>query len=354
LTGLSQGPVQLPFSLFYFAFPLTTILSGTLLSRLGPRLCAVVGGVAFGGGWMLASLGGRHFSFTVIGIGLLAGIGVGFAYIVPIATCIQWFPRHRGLVTGVAVAGFGGGAALVSQAAGYGMNTLGLTPFAVFGRLGFAFLILVTLAGLFMERPDPKPGSRRRVARLPLSGFLGRKVFWVLYGAMFTGLAAGFAVNANLRDLVPGSGLRTGVIAVSLFAVANALGRVLWGALFDRVASGPAIRANLLCQAAVFLCGPWILKSEPGLIAFAFLSGLNYGGVLVVYASSSARIWGNESVGQVYGWLFSANVPAALAPLLAGLVYDRVGDFTVSLGVFGLLLLAAGLWAGRARGLLDT
>jgi len=348
LTGLSQGAVQLPFSVFYVVFPLTMILSGTLISRLGPRLCAVAGGLVFGGGWLLAGLGAHNFFFTVAGIGLLAGVGVGFAYIVPIATCIQWFPRHRGLVTGIAVAGFGGGAALLSQAAGYLMKTQELTPFAVFGRFGLAFLVLVTLTGLVMENPvrEGRDGPAR--TRLPLAGILGRRVFWVLYAAMFTGLAAGFAVNANLRDLCPGSGVRAGVLAVSLFAVANALGRILWGGLFDRISPRRILQANLLCQAAVLLGGPWILDSEPGLLTFAGLTGLNYGGVLVIYASSSARIWGNENVGQVYGWLFSSNVPAALAPLLAAMAYDLSGEFTTALRVIGLLLLAAALWAGRS------
>ncbi len=345
LTGLSQGAVQLPFSLFYFAFPLTMILSGTLLARLGPRACATAGGIVFGGGWMLAALGERHFSFTVTGIGLLAGVGVGFAYIVPIATCIQWFPRHKGLVTGIAVAGFGGGAALVSQAGGLLMNRMGLSPFEVFGRLGLAFLVLVTLAGLVMEAPPGGADSRR--PRLPLSSILGRPVFRVLYVAMFTGLAAGFAVNANLRDLYPAAGMGAGIAAVSLFAVANALGRILWGGLFDRVGSGTAVQANLLCQAGVLLCAHWLLRSDAGLVCFAVLTGLNYGGVLVVYASTAARVWGDRAVGQVYGWLFSANVPAALAPLLAGFVFDRSGDFTFVLGGIGLLLLLAVLWVRR-------
>jgi OFA family oxalate/formate antiporter-like MFS transporter len=349
ISGLSQGAVQLPFSVFYAVFPLTVILSGTLLSRLGPRVCAVAGGIAFGGGWMLAGLGGSHFAFTVTGIGMLAGVGVGFAYIVPIAVCIQWFPRHRGLVTGIAVAGFGGGAALVSQAAGHLMHVQGLTPFAVFGRFGLTFLAVVTLAGLAMEAPAlERNGEPARRTRLPLAAVLGRSSFWVLYAAMFCGLAAGFAVNANLRDLCPGSGPRVGILAVSLFAVANALGRVLWGWLFDRVASsGRVIRANLLCQAAVLLCGPWFLRSEPGLLVFALLTGLNYGGVLVVYAASAARLWGNENVGQVYGWLFSSNAAAALAPVLAGVVYDRTGQFTGFLFALGLVLLAAALPAVR-------
>lgn len=74
LTGLMQGPVQLPFTLFYFAFPATMIASGSLLPRLGPRRAAVMGGLLFGCGWMLASLGSRHFAFTTVGIGLLAAL----------------------------------------------------------------------------------------------------------------------------------------------------------------------------------------------------------------------------------------------------------------------------------------
>ncbi len=155
-------------------------------------------------------------------------------------------------------------------------------------------------------------------------------------------------MNANLRDLCPAAGIGAGIAAVSLFAVANALGRILWGVLFDRVGSGTAVQANLLCQAGVLLCGRWLLGSEAGLVCFAVLTGLNYGGVLVVYASTSARIWGDRAVGQVYGWLFSANVPAALAPLLAGFVFDRYGDFTVVLWGLGLLLLFAALWVRRS------
>jgi len=351
LTGLSQGALQLPFSLFYVVFPLTMVLSGTLLPRLGPRRCAVFGGCAFGAGWLLAGLGGTGgFALTVAGIGLLAGVGVGFAYIVPIATCIRWFPRHRGLVTGIAVAGFGGGAALVSQAAGYLMKEQSLSPFGVFGRLGLVFLLLVVIGGAAMENPPAAAGSGppRRAARLPLSRIRGRRLFWVLYAAMFTGLAAGFAVNANLRDLCPGIGVRAGVTAVSLFAVTNALGRLLWGGLFDRLSPRGVLPANLLCQAALLLGSPWILRSEAGLLGFACIAGLNYGGVLVIYASSAAGVWGNDNVGQVYGWLFSSNAPAALAPLLAGLAFDRSGEFIFALRVLGLLLLAAALWAGRA------
>ncbi|MDP3282861.1 MAG: MFS transporter, partial [Desulfobacterales bacterium] len=146
LTGLLQGLVQLPFSVFYFAFPFTMIFSGFFLKRFGPAFCAVSGGILFGSGWILAGFGGNHFGFTITGIGLMGGVGAGLAYIVPIATCIRWFPERKGLVTGIAVAGFGGGAAFVSQAAGMMINSMGKSPFEAFTLFGITFMILVSMA----------------------------------------------------------------------------------------------------------------------------------------------------------------------------------------------------------------
>lgn len=353
LTGILQGTAQMPFSLFYFAFPATMFFTGSLLPRIGPRRCAVVGGLLFGGGWLLAGLGHWHFVFTLMGIGLMAGIGVGFAYIVPIATCIRWFPEQKGLVTGVAVAGFGGGAALVSQVGGWLMRATGATPFETFAVFGGAFLILVVAAGLTMENP-PAETARRSPPENGGRAVLTERRFWLLYAAMFTGLAAGFAVNANLKELCPEASVQAGVTAVALFAIANALGRVTWGLLFDRLQTATAIRANLLLQGGVVLAGPWILTSAAGLMAFALLIGFNYGGVLVIYASATARNWGSERVSQIYGWLFSANIPAALSPILAGFAFDARGDFSLPLIVIGGLLVVTGVGVGRKSAAIEA
>lgn len=340
LTGLGQGAIQLPFSVFYVAFPLTTIFAGMLLTRLGPRRCAIVGGLLFGGGWMLASLGSRHFGFTILGIGVLGGIGVGFAYIVPISTCILWFPRHKGLITGLSVAGFGGGAALVSYIENHLLSARGVTPFQAFACFGLAFLVLITLAGLVMRVPAASGGATQ--ARAPhWSAALRERPFWLLYFAMFCGLAAGFAVNPNLKQLYQGHAAYSGFDLVAIFALANALGRIAWGLLFDRLESAAAIRANLLLQAAILFGSAWLLRSSLGVQLFALLVAFNYGGVLVVFASTVARRWGPERMGPIYGWLFSANIPAALAPVLAGRTYDRLGSFIVPLSLLGVLLLGA-------------
>jgi OFA family oxalate/formate antiporter-like MFS transporter len=324
---------------FYFVFPFTMMLAGGWLPRIGPRISAMAGGLLFGGGWILAGLGSHHFFFTILGIGGLAGIGAGMAYIVPIAVCIRWFPKSKGLVTGIAVAGFGGGAALVSQAGGFLITRLGYTPFQTFFVFGILFLCLVGVAGSVMRFPASETKTATRSWLRP-GQVLGHANFKLLYLAMFMGLAAGFAVNANLKEIFHNTGdtAQIGITAVSLFALANAAGRVIWGMIFDRISAASAIQANLICQALVLAATPLLAVSVPGFWAFALFTGFNYGGVLVIYVSSAARSWGSEHVSRVYGWLFTANIPAALSPILAGFMFDRFHDFTPALGGLALLL----------------
>lgn len=351
LTGLSQGWVQLPFTVFYFAFPATMMFSGFFLQKLGTRRSSIIGGLLFGGGWMLASFGEHHFPLVVLGIGLLAGIGVGLAYIVPIAVCVRWYPQRKGLVTGIAVAGFGGGAALVSQLAGTMIERWGWTPYSAFGALGACFLLLVSAAGLTMRQP---PGAgETQPYRWKASAIIRQKAFRMAYLAMVTGLAAGFTVNANLKDISATGATETGLLAVSLFAVANGAGRLLWGAMFDKVRSATAMGTNLILQALVLLAGQWLLSSGSGFLFFAIATGFNYGGVLVLYASTAARIWGAENVGPIYGLLFSANILAAPAPLLAGMVFDSTGSFLVSRIFLAILMMGSVAAISLRRGVLN-
>lgn len=354
MTGLAQGPVQIPFTLFYFIFPLTMMIAGGFLPKIGPRISAMVGGLLFGGGWLLAGLGSHSFAFTMLGIGGMAGIGAGMAYIVPIAVCIRWFPRSQGLVTGVAVAGFGGGAALVSQVGGILITSFGYTPFETFTVFGILFSCLVICAGSVMRFPaaDTRSADIRSVdprsmavSSLRPGRILGHVHFQLLYLAMFMGLAAGFAVNANLREMFhgPGNAASIGITAVSLFALCNAAGRVIWGTIFDRISAASAIQANLICQAAVLASAPLLAASAPGFWAFAMLTGFNYGGVLVIYVSSAARTWGSDHVSRIYGWLFTANIPAALSPIAAGFVFDVFHDFTPALAGLAMLLALTAL-----------
>lgn len=347
LLGLSQAAAQVPFSVFYFVFPATMSVSGIIMNKIGPRFSAMTGGALFACGWILGSLGESNFIFTILGNGILAGIGAGIAYIVPISTCIKWFPRQKGLVTGVAVAGFGGGAALVSKVGG-ALLAGGTTPFALFQLFGITFLVLTLGAGFFLT--NPKNSKVINPTPTNFKGTITDQAFLLLYFAMFTGLAAGFAVNANIKELYSGANINIGVSAVAFFAMANASGRVIWGSFFDRMQAKNVIQANLLCQALLLFLAKPLLSSSTGLLCFAIIAGFNYGGVLVVYAGAVARIWGTEKVASVYGWLFTANIPGAVAPMVAAICYDRTGSFSLALWGLGfLLLLALGLLQWRKQ-----
>lgn len=338
LLGLSQAAVQVPFSVFYFVFPATMIVSGLLLNRIGPRFSAMLGGGLFASGWIIGSFGFSNFNFTILGNGVIAGIGAGIAYIVPISTCIKWFPRHKGLVTGIAVAGFGGGAALVSKIGGY-LLAGGITPFGLFKIFGIAFFLLTVCAGFFMV--NPKEAATEQAKPAPLRETITDNAFLILYFAMFSGLAAGFAINANIKELFTGAHAGAGVSAVAFFAIANAVGRVIWGSLFDRFMTKNMIQVNLFSQAVLLFAAEPILSSTTGLLIFSSLAGFNYGGVLGLYAGAVARIWGAQSVATTYGWLFSANIPGAVAPLIAAFCYDKTGSFSFALWGIAFLMLGA-------------
>jgi len=349
--GITQTVAQLPFTFFYFCFPLTMLFAGRLLHRLGPRACAMTGGAVFGAGWLVASFGNLSYAWTVTGIGALAGIGVGIVYVVPIAVLVRWFPASRGAVTGLAVAGFGGGALLISQAAGALLGG-GMNPFEVFRLLGTAFLIISVPAGWLMIFPPGEAG----VVEAPLAArtVLRRPEFGVLYLCMVTGLAAGFAVNANLRDLSAHGSAGAGLIAVGVFAVANAVGRPLWGSIFDRMRPHTVIVLNLLGQALLLATAGFWLRGDAGYLAFAVLAGLHYGGVLVLYAAMVVRIWGTAQVGQVYGWMFSANMIAAPAATLSGAWFDAGGGFLVPLAMIAACMLCAAIVLWRTASLREV
>lgn len=345
-SGLGQAAVQAPFAIFYYIFPLTMAVLASVPDRIPPRVKAVVGGLLFGGAWVAAGFTAQDFRLTTLCIGVLGGIGAGFAYLVPVATAVAWFPRQKGLVTGIAVAGFGGGAALLGWAADRLLDLPGWTPYGVLRAMGVVFLAIVPLAGLAMRLPpDAAPGAA--TARIAARAVLGGGAFWILFLTFSAGLAAGLAINGNLRQL--GASAADAVSLVPLFALSNAAGRILWGAFADRVRTASSIAANLVAWTLLLAVAPTLLGSAAGLKVFAAASGFVYGGVLVVHPAAVARRWGAAAFMRVYGWLAAAHFLAALAPPLAGRAFDLTGSFAAPLVALAVAaaLAAVLVWRGR-------
>ena len=167
--GLGHVEATVPFELAIGLIFVGASVGGRLQDRSSPRLVALVGCAIYGAGVMLASLA-REASdlwLLVLGYGVVGGFGLGMAYIVPIALLQKWFPRHRAIVTGLAVGGFGFGATVTSPVAQRLMALSPAEPTAAFLPLGAGYLVLGLLGAALLSSPperfDADPALRAGV-----------------------------------------------------------------------------------------------------------------------------------------------------------------------------------------------
>ena len=181
--GYSGTQTQAVFSTGIMVFSLVMILAGRWQDRVGPRTVALTGGLVLAAGYSIAALAGPGFPAVLLGVGVIGGAGIGLGYVCPIAACVKWFPDLKGLVTGLAVAGFGGGAFFFIRLAGNwggllaadGVSGTLLTYAAIFAVLvsaggraaaqSAAGLAARGLAGVGDKPGGDRTGSRFRAVR---------------------------------------------------------------------------------------------------------------------------------------------------------------------------------------------
>src|SRR3954469_6448395 len=149
--GWSISEVTLTFTISIFVLGIAAFFGGLWLNRRGPRVVAVTGGALYGLGVFLTSFSANKLWWLYLSYGLIGGIGLGFAYIVPVAVLVKWFPDRRGLITGIAVGGFGAGALVTAPLATRLIQTVGVLN--TFSYLGIGFLVVTVAGGLFMHNP---------------------------------------------------------------------------------------------------------------------------------------------------------------------------------------------------------
>jgi OFA family oxalate/formate antiporter-like MFS transporter len=156
--AFTKTQTQVIFSVSLASFALTMILAGRWQARSGPRIVALTGGLVLGAGYILAGLLKNalfgHYVNQILFVGLVAGIGIGLAYVCPIAVGMRWFPDKKGLITGLAVAGFGFGALIWIQLAGeFGglLESIGVS--GVFTLYGAIFAVAISVGSIWMVNP---------------------------------------------------------------------------------------------------------------------------------------------------------------------------------------------------------
>jgi len=342
------------FSTGLATFAIVMVLAGRVLPRVGPRRLAVAGGLLLGTGYLLGGIFGASFWVQLTCIGIIGGAGIGLAYVVPISVCVKWFPDKKGLITGLAVAGFGFGATLWVKFAGswFGgllntTNVFGLPGVqSVFVIYGVALLALVLLGSVVMVNPPEgyqpagwtpptsENGDHEGAVEFRARDMLRTPQFYMLWSVFFSAGVAGlmviyciklFGIDALEHNGVAGAGAITGT-AMAWYAIFNGLGRIAWGSVSDRIGRKRTITLMAVLQGMTMLATYHVFISFGmvyGFILAAALIGFNYGGSFALFPAITADYFGNKNVGSNYGWIFTAYGVAGLAgPLLAGYFKD--------------------------------
>src|SRR5512138_76223 len=233
-------------SLFFFAVGM--IFAGRWQDRVGPRKVAVFGGLLLGAGSILAGIIGDTLGGMVFAYGVLGGLGVGFAYVTPIATCIKWFPDKSGTITGVAVFGVGAGTLVFGPLLTKLIATSGIaTTFYAVAAIMLVFvcgtgaIFRVPPAGWKPEGwnpPAPTPGAQVVKTNYLPSEIVRNSSFWVLWVIYFIGAAAGLMIIGQAVPIgVEVAKLDKAVAAggLGLMALLNGLGRLFWGSVSDKL-----------------------------------------------------------------------------------------------------------------------
>lgn len=335
--GLTAAQTQLVFGCLIAAFTIAMVFSGRMLRRRGPRYVAIIGGILFGAGYLIASFSDGSFPLLFLGIAVVAGVGTGFGYVCPLATGMAWFPDHKGLVTGVTVGGFGAGAVLLSAVTN-SLFARGMDVLEVFRWIGLTYGAVIVLAALIMRFPPQVIGEEAHPT--PAFRTLVRDPFFLAMAVgIFSGTFAGLMVIGNLQPLALSSGVSTGVaaVAVSMFAVGNASGRITWGWVSDRLGDRTVVASLGALAVTLVLLGPMV-GTPVGTVAVAGLVGFTFGACFVVYAARVAARYGADRIGGVYPLVFLAYGAAGiLGPWLGGRLYDTTGSYglpiAISIGV---------------------
>lgn len=358
--GWSKTESIAPYRWSILFFTLAMVVAGFWQDRKGPRLVGSVGGLLLGAGCLLASFIGNTPMGLNIAYGLVAGLGVGFAYVTPIATCVKWFPDRRGFVVGLAVMGFGLGSLIFAPLLEV---MLGKDPAQYATALPRTFLILsavffVAVTGCAQMFQAPPPGWKpegwsppttaagAREAYTPME-MLRSPSFYVLWIIYYLGSAIGLTAIGEsaplVKELAGAAAVMSGAVALGVMSLFNGVGRLVWGTASDRVGKKQIVLLMFglsLATCALLLPGTrefWRVLSGLCLVGFC------YGGYLALMPSLTAEFYGAKNVGANYGLLFTAwgaagfTIPRYVASRLqAGAGYDTMFYTLAALGGAGL------------------
>lgn len=373
------------FTLAIVFLGLSAAAFGKWLERAGPRKSGVVAGICWGTGFFVSALGVELHQIWLLylGYGVIGGCGLGLGYITPVSTLIKWFPDRRGMATGMAIMGFGGGAFIASPLSQMLMDafstdsSVGVTQ--TFMIMGAAYLVAMVVGAFGFRLPAPgwKPegwdeSKAKKKTRGPVTSHhvhvskaVRTRQFYLLWAVLFLNVTAGIGILEQASPMIQemfGERVTPAAAAgfVGLLSLFNMVGRFLWSSASDLV-------GRKMTYAAFFTLGPvlYILVPQSGLVgsvvmfvACAAVILTMYGGGFATIPAYLSDIFGTQFVGAIHGRLLTAWSAAGVAgPVLVNYIRQQQIDAGIEVARaynFVLYLMAGLLVIGFVCNLLVT
>jgi MFS family permease len=387
------------FTLFIVALGVSAAIWGGWVERAGPRKAGIIAALCWSGGLLLGAVGIVNHQLWILWLftGVLGGIGLGLGYISPVSPLIKWFPDRRGMATGMAIMGFGGGAMIGAPLAQMLMVYFG-TPgspgvwqtFVVMGLIYFVFM----MGGAFGYRvpppgwqpagwtpPAPKPSAMITHGQVHLRDAHKTRAFWCIWVVLCMNVSAGIGMlsmaSPMLQEIFGGSligqagvlftaltdGQHAAVAAIAagftgLLSLFNIGGRFFWASLSDHIGRKATYFLFFLLGIGLYALAPWAAHAGSMVLFVTFFCVIlsMYGGGFATVPAYLADLFGTQFVGAIHGRLLTAWSTAGLigpvlvsymreAEISAGVPRSAVYDVT-------LYLLAALLVIGLIANLL--
>lgn len=329
--GWSETATQGTFMIIIAVLGLAAAFGGTLVDKKGPKLVAVIGAVCYAIGTLCAGLADLTGNIWVLylGYGVIGGLGNGFGYVVPIACLIRWFPDKRGLVTGLAVMGFGAGAFFIGKIVPGMIVSMGVAN--TFFVLGVVYLVVSTAAALQFR--DPPKGwtpegfvqSTKTVSHADSFNFeQARRTpqWYMIWFMLFLNVSAGLGLLSQLSPMGqkilsmtiddPEQLAIKGGLILAIASIFNGLGRLFWASVSDKIGRKNVFLVMFASQALLYCYIPQITSATVFTIAACYLLAC-YGGGFAVMPSFAADSFGPGYIGKVYGVILTAWGAAGVA-----------------------------------------
>jgi OFA family oxalate/formate antiporter-like MFS transporter len=349
----SISQVTLTFTICIFVLGVACFFGGLWLNKKGPRVVALTGGFLYGLGVFLASFSADKLWWLYLSYGLIGGIGLGFGYIVPVAVLVKWFPDRRGLITGIAVGGFGAGALVTAPLATHLIQSVGVLQ--TFAWLGICYLVVVMATGYFMRNPPDgwKPegwapsatqAAQRATKDYTLAGALKTWQWWALWVLLFLNVSAGISLISQESPMFQEIAKVSAIVAgsmVGIVAIGNAVGRIFWAWISDTITRRWTFVVMFLLQVALFWMFPSISSATVlGVVSFIIL--MCYGGGFGTMPAFAADYFGAKNVGPIYGLMLTAwGCASAFGPLLIAHLRQASGSYVSGLHTIACIMAAS-------------